>query len=78
MSARRQYVHFALEPRHLRSSHWATVFLALDVERALEYGHELCLAPNGVLLTPGPLPMSMVFRLPGPPPEWDVDVGRSP
>lgn len=58
----RDHVHFATRPELLRSNSWATVVLRLDVAAALAAGLPMALSANGVLLSPGPVPVALVHR----------------
>ncbi|CAG9466167.1 unnamed protein product [Pedinophyceae sp. YPF-701] len=59
----RQHVHISLRPGHLRTGHLCEVLLRVDVRGAMDAGHEFFVSTNGVLLTPGPLPLAFVQRV---------------
>lgn len=59
----RTHIHFATKPSLARTNRWASCFLKLDVERALEDGVPLQLSSNGVLLVEGPLPVKYVAQV---------------
>jgi RNA:NAD 2'-phosphotransferase (TPT1/KptA family) len=69
---RRNHIHFATIPHHMRRNDWATVVLRLDVAQALQEGHRLLRAANDVLLCEGPLPVHLVHRIDRTqlPPDW--------
>ena len=59
----RRHVHFATEPRHVRTNDWARVYLSLDVSDPVRLDHLTFLkAQNGVLLCEDPVPVSVVLR----------------
>ena len=59
----RTHIHFATRPNMMRRNKWASVWLMLDLQGAMEAGHSFHLATNQVLLTEGPLPLIFVDRL---------------
>lgn len=59
-SMRREYIHFAIEQKHVRSNNNTTVFLRLKLKEAQNAGHVFMLSTNGVLLCKGPLPVEFV------------------
>lgn len=56
-SMRREYIHFAIEQKHIRSNNNITVFLRLKLQEAQNAGYTFMLSTNGVLLCKGPLPL---------------------
>jgi 2'-phosphotransferase len=64
-SMSRTHLHFATKASHMRKNAWATVYLRLKLKEAINDGHKFFLSSNGVLLTPGPLPIQYVQHIEG-------------
>lgn len=59
----RMHVHFATRPHMVRRNKWAKVWLRLDLQGAIEAGHDFFLSTNQVLLTKGPIPILYVQQI---------------
>lgn len=59
----RTHIHFATKPVLARKNNWASCFLQLKVQQALDDGIPLHLSSNGVLLIEGPLPVKYVNQV---------------
>jgi len=56
----RTHIHFASEPRHMRTNNWAVLMLKLDLAKALEEGFKVWRSSNGVVLAEGPIPLRLL------------------
>lgn len=56
----RTHIHFASEPKHMRTNTWATLLLKLDLAKALAEGYKFWQSSNGVVLAEGPIPSSLL------------------